>query len=517
MTCCSDRKSLLNLEWDSLNLSDPDNLLTALQQLRQEVYQKGQEIFSQWRPLIRRKEFLISGLNLAYYLVLRQRDLRPLQMALMPWGLSSLGRSESRVLASLDAVISTLAAVCQGNTTSLPSRPPLRDFFRGDRILSHQVTAVFGKTPNQRQVRIMVTLPTEAATDGELVRDLVKRGMDCARINCSHDTPDAWEAMIGHLRQAEQETGNSCKVFMDLGGPKPRTGRAIAPDPQARIFTGDKILLTRSQPLTPNPSLPSCQISCTLPEVIDQLQIGASVWIDDGHLGARVTERIPEGVILQVTQARPKGEKLRPDKGLNFPDTTLRLSPLTDKDLKDLDLIVNHADLIGYSFVQEAADITRLQKELQIRLGDRSRKLAIIAKIETPTAVSNLPDLIVHAAGQHPFGVMIARGDLAVEIGYQRLAEIQEEILWLCEAANVPVIWATQVLDNLVKKGIPSRAEMTDAAMAERAECVMLNKGPFILEAVTILDDVLTRMQAHQSKKTPQLRALHSWDSQKWL
>jgi pyruvate kinase len=251
--------------------------------------------------------------------------------------------------------------------------------------------------------------------------------------------------------------------------------------------------------------------------VIDQLQIGASVWIDDGHLGARVTERIPEGVILQVTQARPKGEKLRPDKGLNFPDTTLRLSPLTDKDLKDLDLIVNHADLIGYSFVQEAADITRLQKELQIRLGDRSRKLAIIAKIETPTAVSNLPDLIVHAAGQHPFGVMIARGDLAVEIGYQRLAEIQEEILWLCEAANVPVIWATQVLDNLVKKGIPSRAEMTDAAMAERAECVMLNKGPFILEAVTILDDVLTRMQAHQSKKTPQLRALHSWDSQKWL
>ena len=106
---------------------------------------------------------------------------------------------------------------------------------------------------------------------------------------------------------------------------------------------------------------------------------------------------------------------------------------------------------------------------------------------------------------------MIARGDLAVEVGYQRLAEIQEEILWLCEAAHIPVIWATQVLENLVKKGIPSRAEMTDAAMGERAECVMLNKGPFILEAVTILDDVLSRMQAHQIKKSPQLRALHSW------
>ena len=106
---------------------------------------------------------------------------------------------------------------------------------------------------------------------------------------------------------------------------------------------------------------------------------------------------------------------------------------------------------------------------------------------------------------------MIARGDLAVEIGYQRLAEIQEEILWLCEAAHVPVIWATQVLENLVKKGIPSRGEITDAAMAERAECVMLNKGAFVTEAFTILDDVLTRMQTHQSKKTPQLRALRSW------
>jgi len=106
---------------------------------------------------------------------------------------------------------------------------------------------------------------------------------------------------------------------------------------------------------------------------------------------------------------------------------------------------------------------------------------------------------------------MIARGDLAVEIGYQRLAEIQEEILWLCEAAHVPVIWATQVLENLAKKGIPTRAEITDAAMAERAECVMLNKGDYIQEAVTILDDVLHRMEAHQSKKSPRLRALHLW------
>jgi len=106
---------------------------------------------------------------------------------------------------------------------------------------------------------------------------------------------------------------------------------------------------------------------------------------------------------------------------------------------------------------------------------------------------------------------MIARGDLAVEIGYERLAEIQEELLWLCEAAHVPVIWATQVLESLVKTGIPTRAELTDAAMAERAECVMLNKGPHILAGVETLVDVIGRMESHQSKKTPRLRALGSW------
>jgi pyruvate kinase len=110
---------------------------------------------------------------------------------------------------------------------------------------------------------------------------------------------------------------------------------------------------------------------------------------------------------------------------------------------------------------------------------------------------------------------MIARGDLAVECGYERLAEVQEEILWLCEAAHVPVIWATQVLESLAKSGMPSRAEITDAAMGERAECVMLNKGPHILDAIRVLDNILQRMQAHQSKKRSMLRRLHWWNKPK--
>jgi pyruvate kinase len=107
---------------------------------------------------------------------------------------------------------------------------------------------------------------------------------------------------------------------------------------------------------------------------------------------------------------------------------------------------------------------------------------------------------------------MIARGDLAVEVGFQRLAELQEEILWLTEAAYTPVVWATPVLDNFVRKGKLSRAEMSDVVLAQRAECVMLNKGDFLPEALPIVDDIFRRMQGHQHKKTPRLRALHAWD-----
>jgi pyruvate kinase len=137
--------------------------------------------------------------------------------------------------------------------------------------------------------------------------------------------------------------------------------------------------------------------------------------------------------------------------------------------------------------------------------------LGIVLKIENRTAFEQLPDLLLAAMGSPSVGVMIARGDLAVEMGYERLAEVQEEILWLAEAALVPAIWATQVLETLAKQGTPSRAEITDAAMGERAECVMLNKGSHILEAIHALDDILSRMQAHQHKKRAMLRRLHWW------
>jgi pyruvate kinase len=133
---------------------------------------------------------------------------------------------------------------------------------------------------------------------------------------------------------------------------------------------------------------------------------------------------------------------------------------------------------------------------------------AIVLKIETRRGFENLPAILLEAMKAPRCAVMIARGDLAVECGFERLAEVQEEILWLCEAGHVPVIWATQVLETLAKQGQPSRAEVSDAAMAHRAECVMLNKGPYIVQAVRVLDDILRRMHGHQSKKRSMLREL---------
>lgn len=491
----------------SHDFNTPADLLDALLDLRHAVYKEGRALYETWRPGIRRRSFLLSALNLAEYLALRRRDLRPLQEALMPWGLSSLGRSEARVIPNLDAVIATMAQICHDPRPDLPPRPHLRRFTRGERLLTAETARVFGAPPDRRRVRIMVTLPSDAAADYDLVRALMAHGMNCARINCAHDDPLAWNAMIAHVRRAERETGRACRIAMDLGGPKSRTADLMMP-PKRRLYRGDTLLLTRETP-QPHRDYP-IQVRATLKDAIGQLRVGAEVWFDDGKIGTVVDRIVPEGVVLHVTQARAKGEKLREDKGINFPGTDLHLTPLTDKDRADLDFVVRHADIVAYSFVQTAEDVRLLQTEIAART-PTPRALALVLKIETALAVQNLPAMIVQAGGTQPLGVMIARGDLAVEIGYERMAEMQEELMWLCEAAHVPVIWATQVLESLAKEGRPSRAEMTDAAMGERAECVMLNKGPYIVDAVQILDNVLTRMQAHQSKKTAMLRALRSW------
>jgi pyruvate kinase len=246
-------------------------------------------------------------------------------------------------------------------------------------------------------------------------------------------------------------------------------------------------------------------LSCTLPEALAKAKAGEMVWIDDGRVGARIRRVRHDFVEAVVTHAPADGAKIRADKGINLPDTEIALAGLSPADVEALPMIAAHADIVAMSFVRSPADIADLRGRLAA-LGGKS--VGVVLKIETRQAFDALPSLLLEALQAPAAEVMIARGDLAVEVGYERLAEVQEEILWLCEAAHVPVIWATQVLETMAKTGRPSRAEVSDAAMGERAECVMLNKGPHIVETVRFLDDLMRRMQQHQSKKRATMRAL---------
>jgi pyruvate kinase len=480
----------------------------------------------------------------------------------------------------------------------------------------------------------MITLPSEVADDYSLIKEMLVQGMDCARINCAHDTPEIWARMIEQINLAKRETGRHCRILMDLGGPKLRTGE-IAQEPAVlkwkpqrdiygkevspariwlhseddaspspapadaclpvdgdwlakvtsrdiieltdargasrtlqlvdkvgtgfwaeskqtcyvtpgtelklirvlnnghsrrvghagivgalpllpesiRLRIGDNLTITR-EPLPGKPAqfdsrgrlLRTASIACSLPEVFLTVEPGERILIDDGRIGGVIRGVSKNKIVVEITQAREGGEKLLANKGINLPDSRLELKGLTKEDIKHLEFIVQHADMVGLSFVRNPADIELLQKHLQ-RLD--AEKLGIVLKIETRAAFENLPDLLFTIMRSPTVGVMIARGDLAVECGYERLAELQEEILWLAEAARLPVIWATQVLEGLSKSGKPSRAEITDAAMGVRAECVMLNKGAHIIEAIQTLDDILHRMQSHQQKKNSLLRRLH--------
>ncbi len=477
--------------------SDLQNLLDEATALREDIADRSPILLAQWGASDE------AAANLADYLILRQHDLAALQSRLASYGLSSLGRSEARTRSALDALIATLKRLCGEGDAPFPSAQAMR---AGHDLILAQCEAIFGPPRPGPHTRVMATLPSEAARDPALIKSLVAAGMDCARINCAHDDAIAWAAMIAHVRAAEKDLGVSCRVMMDVAGPKCRIENLRCPA-KYKAHKGDRLKLLENLAAQPSGRI---AIEPSFPEIVELLTPGAEVWIDDGKIGARVVSRDAGEAELEIFAARVKGVRLKLEKGLNFPSTELSLPPLTQKDLVDLDFVAQHADLVGYSFVQRVADVELLQDQLARRRGDAPPQ-PLVLKIETPLALRNLPQLIVQSAKRHPTAVMIARGDLAVELGFARLSEVQEELLWLCEAAHAPVIWATQVLDQFVKEGVFSRAETTDAAMAQRADCVMLNKGEHLVEAVALLRDILGRMDRHHVKKFARFSRLSAW------
>lgn len=572
---------------------------------------------------------LNSARNLLHYMAFRLHDLRDLQLLLSEWGLSSLGRAERKVQATVDTVLTVLHRLA-GLPWNPTEKPPVC-YREGRRLLENNTEKLLGEATPGRRVRIMVTMPPEAAHNYDLVKSLLVAGMNCARINCAHDGPAIWLSMIENIRRAAEATDRHCRIHMDLGGPKLRTGPiaegpailkvkvsrnnageltapglvwlspkgSSGPLPQGanvqvsmpaqwlgQCKPGDLISLTdargakrrlevrtaskegvmaaspknlylspktefkikrsggqlkqpKAHPVGDFPRLPGAIplqpgdlllltkgqepgqpaeygeagqllrpafIPCSVPEVLDDLALGEPVWFDDGKIGGLVEKIGKEGVYLRINQTRPGGDTLKSEKGINLPESRIRLNALTPQDLQDLQFVVQHADIVGLSFANTPEDVSSLIARMQEL---RSNIPSIVLKIETKTGFDNLPNLLLSAMQGEISGVMIARGDLAIECGFGRLAEVQEQILWVCEAAHVPVIWATQVLEGLAKLGLPTRAEVTDAAMGQRAECIMLNKGEHILDATKSLAEILLRMQDHQTKKRSMLRRLH--------
>ncbi|MCC6459938.1 MAG: pyruvate kinase [Saprospiraceae bacterium] len=439
-----------------------------------------------------------SAINLIHYLALRCEDLRDFQDDLHNAGLSSLASSESHALRQLQAVLQRVGAPIPDTELS-PCDYPL-----ASRLLNHRAQALFGPKVNPNIPHLMVTFDSGLANDYAGVKALVLAGMNVARINCAHDNPEIWERMVANIRKAARTTGHPCKIHLDLAGPKIRTVLLGKGRKKGRLTLRENERFWLAEPTAPFDKSEKV-VGCTLPGVVKDLRAGDRVLFDDGLFEAVVEKTGADIATLLMTRASPQKPRLKPEKGINFPDTELTVACLTDFDKSVIPFAQTYADTVGFSFVRQPEEVAELQQLLRRTDGTA---VPLILKIETFEAVQRLPALLLQGMAEPIFGVMIARGDLAVEIGFERLSEIQEEILWICEAAHVPVIWATQVLDSLNKSGIATRSEVTDAVRAAHAECVMLNKGKHLLAVLATLRDILHRSGGHHLKKRYVFRPL---------
>lgn len=574
-----------------------DQIILACKKAEHEYQEELQKV---------RPKYHASALNLVHYIAYRNQATSNLKRFLFNKGLSGLKNAEAHILASL-LVTRRLLYQLLNETAPTLSKPNV-SIKKSLRLAKSNSRELFGNKSKKRNVRIMVTQPTEAANNGRLALEMMLAGMNTIRINCAHDSTSEWLKMIEQAHIAMKKTGKHVKITMDLGGPKIRTGaieqgpkvahlrpdrdglgRVINPGragflPEGELFPdednvyipipldilnkldkedeihftdtrgkhrmlkvmekeakvvwvhgydsiyiqtgtkmkssklGEEFLIGEIPPLEQylllkkgdhlivhkdqSPGQPAqydedgnllqrAHISCTSQEVFNFVKTGEKVVFDDGKIIGDILENTGNELLIKINHTKDLGSKLKVDKGINFPTSSLLISGLTSKDKEDLKFVTQHADVINMSFVNQPEDIVELMDELNhLNASD----MGVILKIETMMAVRNIVKILLTAMQMEKIGVMIARGDLAIECGWQNVGVVQEELLKICRAAHIPTVWATQVMENLAKKGVPSRAEITDAVMAQKADCVMLNKGMYILEAIQLLHTILVNI-----------------------
>lgn len=459
--------------------------------------------------------YRLSAMNLVRYITLRNQDLRGIHDLLSDLGISSLRTCEGYVMHNVTAAL-RLVKLLNSEDWEPDHNIEMVGYRTSKKLIQKHTKQLFNKRKNDRLTRIMATLPS--STNPIIIRDMISQGMEIARLDLNKGNLEEWTKTVKHIKDQRELLNKQCMIFMDLAGPDPKIGKIDIKVSNKkskkfiRLKKGDHLFITKEEVETLDNIRGARGIQLQIPKVsvsdhavIDRVKVGDRIFFDNGKLESRIIKRKSDQLEIIIISHSEKGTKLKSEASLSFPDSRLKADALTPEDKAILPFVIKNADILGFSNVRTRDDIKALYQELTLH---GPNDIGIILNITNQEAFDNLPMLLLEAMKRPRLGVMISRSNLAFDIGAERIAEIQDQIMWFCEAAHIPVIWATEVLETLNMTGKATRAEITDAAKSALAECVMLGDGPYILDALSTLSNILQKMEGHTSKKKSVMRAL---------
>lgn len=341
-----------------------------------------------------------------------------------------------------------------------------------------------------RHTKIIFTIGP-ATNNAETLAELLKRGVDVCRLNMAHADHEWTRQAIENVRAACKAVGRKVALMMDVKGPEIRTGPLDEPFLLERDQTFDFLLTKEAEPVREG----ICGVRINYPQLKEDVKVGDTILVDSGLLRMRVLEINDDRIRCSVRIGGELGSR----RHINLPGVHVRLPALTQKDREDVETGIKYGvDFFALSFVRSADDLDILRRFLT----DRGSKAHVIAKIEDQSAISNLEEII-----QASDGLMVARGDLGIEIPYETLPLVQRRAVMACQRMGKPVIVATHMLESMIHNPIPTRAEISDIANAvfEQADCVMLSGettvGKYPTECVDVMNRIIRSIEANADRK----------------